>query len=94
MSRREPPGPAAAPSPHLVRSCEALARSGGRPTTLKALRAALQREAVHWSSEGELLTPQDRTALIIELDELIDAHGPDAELAALAAARPGAGRGD
>jgi hypothetical protein len=45
-----------------------------------ALRTSLQEGGVSWSREGELLFPQDRTALVIELDELIDAHGPDASL--------------
>jgi hypothetical protein len=39
------------------------------------VRDALQHEGVTWSREGELLFPQDRTALVIELDELIDTHG-------------------
>jgi hypothetical protein len=38
----------------------------------------------------QLFSPQGRTALIIELEELIDAHGPDVEMGVLATARGGA----
>ncbi|HEY7743542.1 MAG TPA: hypothetical protein VIA19_10900 [Burkholderiales bacterium] len=51
------------------------AATGKRPLTLRNVRDALQHEGVTWSREGELLFPQDRTALVIELDELIDTHG-------------------
>jgi hypothetical protein len=68
-------------SPELADAIESIAAAAGsRPATLMALRAALQRGGVSWSREGELLFPQDRTALVIELDELIDAHGPEAAL--------------
>jgi len=87
MSCPEAIGPTARPSRELVRACEALAAAGARPATLNALRAALRQEAVHWSRDGELLFPQDRTALLIELDELIDALGADAETTVLATAR-------
>jgi hypothetical protein len=59
---------------------------GARPLTLRKVRDELQHEGVTWSREGELLFPQDRTALVIELDELIDAHG--AGTAALAMVSP------
>lgn len=49
--------------------------ASARRPTLGAVRAALQKSGVTWSREGELLFPQDRTALVIELDELIDAYG-------------------
>jgi hypothetical protein len=72
----------AAPLPHAVSSdllelIRALARGarGQRPLTLKKVRDALQHEGVTWSREGELLFPQDRTALMMELDELIETHG-------------------
>ena len=89
MSCSEAIDPPALPSRELVRACEALAAAGARPTTLDALRIALRQESVHWSREGELLFPQDRTALLIELDELIDALGADAETTVLATARGG-----
>jgi hypothetical protein len=49
--------------------------TGARPLTLRKVRDALQHEGVTWSREGELLFPQDRTTLVIELDELIEKHG-------------------
>jgi hypothetical protein len=49
--------------------------TGARPLTLRKVRDELQHEGVTWSREGELLFPQDRTALVIELDELIEKHG-------------------
>lgn len=71
-------GPAAHPaSPELSALIRAMARAGtrARPLTLRDVRDAVQQAGVTWSREGELLFPQDRTALVIELDELIDAHG-------------------
>lgn len=64
-------------SPELSAVIRALiaARRVARHPTLGAARAALQKTGVTWSREGELLFPQDRTALVIELDELIDARG-------------------
>ena len=58
----------------LIRAM-ARAAAGERPLTLRKVRDVLQRQGVTWSREGELLFPQDRTALIIELDELIETHG-------------------
>jgi hypothetical protein len=55
-------------------------RVAGRPT-LGAVRAAVQKSGVTWSKEGEFLFPQDRTALVIELDELIDRFGVRARAA-------------
>ena len=54
------------------------ATQGHIPLTLGAARYAIEHERIFWSSEGELLHPQDRTSLVIELDELIDRHGMDA----------------
>jgi hypothetical protein len=51
------------------------------------VRKALQKTRVTWSKEGELLFPQDRTALVIEIDELIEACGPGADARALAGGR-------
>lgn len=53
------------------------AECAGEPTLADA-RAALVHAQPYWSAEGELLYPQDRTALMIELDELIDRCGPGA----------------
>lgn len=58
-----------------------LASEGLKPlSTLADIRAALQAEGSTWSAEGELLFPQDRTALVIEIDELIDTYGADAHV--------------
>ena len=62
-------------SPALSEAIRALTgegRLGGRPT-LTDLRKALQ-AGLSWN-EGEIQCPQDRTALVIELDELIDRFG-------------------
>jgi hypothetical protein len=58
----------------LARVIRAVAAQGARPPTLRDVRAASQKSGVTWSKEGELLFPQDRTAFVIELDELIDAY--------------------
>jgi hypothetical protein len=42
-----------------------------QPPTLEDVRADLQQTGLQWSSNGELLHPQDRTSLLIELDGLI-----------------------
>jgi hypothetical protein len=70
----------------LIRALDRAA-TGKRPLTLRNVRDALQHEGVTWSREGELLFPQDRTALVIELDELIDAHGAGAAALAAISAR-------
>jgi hypothetical protein len=62
-------------------------RGSRRRTTLADVRRALQKTRVTWSKEGELLFPQDRTALVIEVDELIDALGAGADARGLAAGR-------
>lgn len=63
-------------SPELAAAIQELAGERGRPSgpTLAEVRSALQ-SGVTLSPEGELLFPQDRTALVIELDELIETHG-------------------
>jgi hypothetical protein len=59
------------------------------PLTLNDVRLALQRNSSAWTQEGELLYPQDRTALLIEIDELIEKHGKEASAAGFLPARPG-----
>lgn len=51
------------------------ARPAGAALTLHEVRVTLQSNHSLWSQEGELLHPQDRTALLIEIDQLIDRHG-------------------
>lgn len=63
----------------------ALARPG--KLTLQAVRAALREESTHWAADGELLHPQDRTSLLIELDELIEQYGAGANAPGLAGVR-------
>ncbi len=47
--------------------------------TLGDIRASLLAPHVFWSGEqGELLYAQDQTALVIELDELIERYGAEA----------------
>lgn len=70
----------------IIRALVAARRVARRPT-LGAVRAALQKIGVTWSREGELLFPQDRTALTIELDELIEAHGARADASGPASRR-------
>ncbi len=74
-------------SPELANAIRSIAAQRGsrRRTTLAAVRKALQKTRVTWSKEGELLFPQDRTALVIEVDELIDACGAGADARALIA---------
>jgi hypothetical protein len=42
------------------------------------VRADLQQTGLQWSRNGELLHPQDRTSLLIELDGLIAQYGSKA----------------
>jgi len=49
-----------------------------QPPTPGNLRTALLESGLQWSVDGELLHPQDRTSLIIELDGLIEAYGEGA----------------
>lgn len=59
------------------------------PLTLNDVRLALQRNSSAWTQEGELLYPQDRTALLIEIDELIEKHGKKASAAGFLPSGPG-----
>lgn len=59
------------------------------PLTLNDVRLALQRNNSAWTQEGELLYPQDRTALLIEIDELIEKHGKEASAAGFLPSGPG-----
>lgn len=67
-------------SAELRDAIEALLTAGrGRsPVTLHQVRLALQRNSSAWTQEGEMLHPEDRTALLIEIDELIEKHGKEA----------------
>lgn len=75
--------PASRISPELSAVIKALAGSRAKGPTLSKLRAALKGAGMTWSREGELLFPQDRTALLIEIDELIDTYGVRADASAL-----------
>ena len=59
------------------------------PLTLNDVRLALQRNNAAWTQEGELLHPQDRTALLIEIDELIEKHGKEASAVGFLPSGPG-----
>lgn len=74
----KPPKVVATPvSVTLSRILEAMAKDPARkrPPTLRDGRTALLESGMQWSGEGELLHPQDRTSLIIELDDLIKEYG-------------------
>jgi hypothetical protein len=59
---------------YAIRSLLALRRKRSE-LTLQQVRTALQQAETMWSFDGELLFAQDRTALLIELDELINRYG-------------------
>lgn len=83
-------GPASRPvSPELSARIRGMARAAPRERslTLREVRDELEQAGVSWSGDGELLFPQDRTAIMIELDELIDAWGPAADAKDLVARR-------
>jgi len=67
-------------SPELSAAIERLVKDPERKEapTLGAVRADLEMTGLQWSSNGELLHPQDRTALLIELDDLIEQYGKEA----------------
>ena len=63
-----------------------------RAATLGGIRELVAGDGIFVSGEGELLHPQDRTSLVIELDELIESHGVQAharDFAACPDAHPG-----
>jgi hypothetical protein len=67
-------------SPELSAAIRRLANDPERrgAPTLGAVRADLQMTGLKWSANGELLFPQDRTAQLIELDDLIEQYGEEA----------------
>ncbi len=67
-------------SPELSAAIERLVKDPERKAapTLGALRADLEMTGLQWSANGELLHPQDRTAQLIELDDLIGQYGEEA----------------
>jgi len=71
-------------TPELSQVIGSLIESAAVPPqpTLSDIRAVVIDGGIFVSGEGELLYSQDRTSLVIELDELIDCHGTGA------AARP------
>ena len=77
-------------STELVELITTLLRGQRReaPFTLHDVRLALQQNDSARLEEGELSHPQDRTVLLIEIDELIDEHGVQMPAAALLPALP------
>jgi hypothetical protein len=77
MAIRPPIDVASRVSAGLSAAIEALASDPQRkqPPTLEEVRADLQMTGLQWSRNGELLHPQDRTSLLIELDGLIAQYG-------------------
>ena len=63
-----------------------------RVPTLDDVRADVQQTGLRWSSNGELLYPQDRTSLLIEIDELITHYGGKASAADLLTGSDGLSR--
>ena len=80
MALRLPIDIATRVSPELSAAIDALVSDPDReePPTLDDVRVALKTESLRWSREGGLLHPQDRTSIVVELDELIDEFGKDA----------------
>ncbi len=80
MAIRPPIDVASRVSAGLSEAIEALASDPQRkqPPTLAEVRADLQQTGLQWSRNGELLHPQDRTSLLIELDGLIAQYGSNA----------------
>lgn len=64
------------------------ARPTGVGLTLHDVRVMLQSNHSLWSQEGELLHPEDRTAFLIEIDQLIDQHGGETPARNLLGASP------
>lgn len=67
-------------TPELCQLIDSLIGSSAAPpeATLSDIRAVVLGDGIFVSGEGELLYPQDRTFLVIELDELIERHGMQA----------------
>jgi uncharacterized protein (DUF2267 family) len=76
MSLRPPIDVAAHVSAELSVIIEALVDDPDReqPPTLADVQVALKNSS-GWSPPGDVLHPQDRTSVVIELDELIRRHG-------------------
>jgi hypothetical protein len=77
MAIRPPIDAASSVSAGLSAAIQALASDPQRKPspTLADVRAALLMTGLQWSRNGELLHPQDRTSLLIELDGLIAQYG-------------------
>lgn len=80
MAIRPPIDAASRASAGLSAAIQALAGDPLRkqPPTLEDVRVDLQQTGLQWSRDGELLHPQDRTSLLIELDGLIAQYGSKA----------------
>jgi hypothetical protein len=80
MALRPPIDPAGRVSAELSAVIQALVNDPQReqPPTLEDVRTDLQQTGLQWSRNGELLHPQDRTSLLIELDGLIAQYGSKA----------------
>lgn len=72
-------------SPELLAAINALAPGVlcERDPMLEEVRVALQGTGFAWSPKGELVYSTERTALIAELDELIEVFGRDTSAAEL-----------
>jgi hypothetical protein len=77
MAVRPPNDAAKRVSAELSAVIEALSNDPQRerPPTLEEVRADLEQTGLQWSRNGELVFPQDRTSLLIELDGLIAQYG-------------------
>ena len=77
MAIRSPMDAAGSLSVELSATIRRLAGDTRRqsPLTLEDVRGDLQQGGLEWSRNGELLYPQDRTSLLIELDGLIAQYG-------------------
>jgi hypothetical protein len=80
MALRPPIDTAGRVSAELSAVIQALVNDPQReqPPTLEDVRTDLQQTGLQWSRNGELLHPQDRTSLLIELDGLIAQYGSKA----------------
>lgn len=76
-ARRSPPHIASPELRQVIASLIADSAVSSR-ATLCDVRAVVAGDGIFVSGEGELLHPQDRTFLVIELDEIIDRHGMSA----------------